>query len=110
MTIDEDPLPYRKVALQGRCQLLYPTGRDDEWRDLYRTIAKRYIDEEAADAYVENTIDQPRALLGLPVFGEGTKRVTWRMPVGDEDPTGIWHRRYYLDNTIMANLADNPQG
>jgi hypothetical protein len=110
MTIDEDPLPYRKVALQGNCQLLYPTGQDDAWRGLYRTIAKRYIDDEAADAYVENTIDQPRALLGLPVFGEGIKRVTWRMPVGDEDPTGIWHRRYYLDNTIMANLADNPQG
>jgi len=89
MTIDEDPLPYRKVALQGRVQLLYPIGRDDEWRDLYRTIAKRYIDDEAADAYVENTIDQP---------------------VGDEDPTGIWHRRYYLDNTIMANLADKPEG
>jgi len=110
MTIDEDPLPYRKVALQGNATLLYPCGEDDKWRDLYRTIAKRYVDADAADAYVDNTIDQPRALLGLPVFGEGTKRVTWRMPVGDEDPTGIWHRRYYLDGTIMANLADSPKG
>jgi nitroimidazol reductase NimA-like FMN-containing flavoprotein (pyridoxamine 5'-phosphate oxidase superfamily) len=107
MTIDEDPLPYRKVALQGPAQLLFPTGRDDEWRDLYRAIAKRYIDDEAADAYVDNTIDQPRALLGLPVFGAGTKRVTWRMPVGDEDPTGIWHRRYYLEGTKFAQLADD---
>lgn len=110
MTIDEADLPYRKVALQGRVQLLYPTGQDDAWRDLYRTIAKRYVEPEAADNYVDNTIDQPRALLGLPLYAEGTKRVTWRMPVADEDPTGIWHRRYYLDGTIMANLADGATG
>jgi hypothetical protein len=29
------------------------------------------------------------------------------MPVEDEDPTGIWHRRYYIDGSIMANLADS---
>jgi len=64
------------------------------------------VEPEAADAYVDNTDDQPRALLGLSLHGEGTKRVTWRMPVGDEDPTGIWHRRYFLDGTKMANIAD----
>ena len=106
MTIDEAPLPYRKVALQGKATMLYETGNDDAWRDLYRNIAKRYVDEEAADDYVNNTIDQPRALLGLKVHDANTKLVTWRMPVDDEDPTGIWHRRYYLDNTIMANIAD----
>jgi hypothetical protein len=26
--------------------------------------------------------------------------------VGDEDGTGIWHRRYYLDGTEMAKQAD----
>ncbi|MEZ5256472.1 MAG: hypothetical protein R2705_06160 [Ilumatobacteraceae bacterium] len=35
-----------------------------------------------------------------------SKVLSWRMPVEDEDPTGIWARRYYLDGTIMANLAD----
>jgi hypothetical protein len=28
------------------------------------------------------------------------------MPIGDEDGTGIWARRYYLDGTHMAELAD----
>lgn len=106
LTIDEESLPYRKVTLQGRAELLFEPGRDDEWRDLYRAIACRYIDREQADAYVDNTIDQPRALLGVPLPGPATRTRTWRMPVGDEDPTGIWHRRYYLDGTIMARLAD----
>jgi nitroimidazol reductase NimA-like FMN-containing flavoprotein (pyridoxamine 5'-phosphate oxidase superfamily) len=106
LTVDEDPLPYRKVTVQGRAALLHATGEDDIWRDLYRQIAYRYVDKEQADAYVDNTIDQPRALLGVPLTGEGTKTLTWRMPVGDEDPTGIWHRRYYLDGTLMARLAD----
>ena len=86
--------------MQGRAELLHPTGEDDEWRSLYRSIAYRYVPVEQADAYVENTIDQPRALLGVPL--DGSKVLTWRMPVDDEDPTGIWARRYYLDGTIMA--------
>ena len=106
LTIDEEPLPYRKVTIQGRAELLHDVGADDEWRDLYRQIAYRYVDREQADAYVDNTIDQPRALIGVPLAGNGTKVLTWRMPVGDEDPTGIWHRRYYLDGTSMARLAD----
>ena len=32
--------------------------------------------------------------------------VRWRMPVENEHPTGIWARRYYVDGTHMANLAD----
>jgi hypothetical protein len=28
------------------------------------------------------------------------------MPVAGEDPTGIWHRRYYLDGTVMAERSD----
>lgn len=106
LTIDEEALPYRKVAVQGTAEMLYEPGRDDEWRDLYRQIAYRYIDTERADDYVQNTIDQPRALLGVPLSGAGTTTVTWRMPVEDEDPTGIWHRRYYIDGSIMARLAD----
>jgi PPOX class probable F420-dependent enzyme len=106
LTIDEEPLPYRKVTIQGRAELLHPPGEDDAWRDLYRDIAARYVPREDADAYVDNTIDQPRALLGVPLDPARSKVTTWRMPVEGEDPTGIWHRRYYHDGTHMARLAD----
>ncbi len=104
LSIDEDPLPYRKVSVQGRARIVHEPGNDDAWRDLYRAIAKRYVDADAADAYVDNTIDQPRALIAVPLAGSVV--TTWRMPVEGEDPTGIWHRRYFLDGTVMANIAD----
>jgi hypothetical protein len=107
LSIDEDPLPYRKVTIRGTARILHEPGNDDEWRDLYRSIAKRYVDAEAADAYVDNTIDQPRALVAVAMTGSDVKMTTWRMPVDDEAGTGIWARRYYLDGTIMANLADS---
>ncbi len=110
LTIDEDPLPYRKVTVQGTAELLYAPGADDEWRDLYRAIASRYVPVDAAEAYVQNTIDQPRALLGVSLTDPANKVLTWRMPIDDEAPTGIWARRYFLDGTMMANLADEVQG
>ncbi len=105
LSIDEEPLPYRKVTVQGTATFVHDVGADDDWRDLYREIAYRYVPQEQADEYVENTIDQPRALLAVPLAG--SKVTTWRMPVDDEDGTGIWHRRYYRDGTIMANIADD---
>ena len=66
LSIDEDPLPYRKVTVQGTARIVHDLGADDEWRELYRTIAKRYVPADGADAYVDNTIDQPRALVGVP--------------------------------------------
>ena len=105
LTIDEEPLPYRKVTLQGPAELLFPVGRDDEWRDLYRAIAYRYVPKERADAYVEGTIDQPRALLGVKLSSPEVRVLTWRMPAEDEDQTGIWHRRYFLEGSMMARLA-----
>ncbi|MBT4985523.1 MAG: hypothetical protein HOM89_12900 [Ilumatobacter sp.] len=106
LTIDEADLPYRKVTVQGFAELLHPPGADDEWRDLYRAIAARYVSQEAADDYVLNTIDQPRALLGV-ALDDATSRVScWRMPVGDEAASGIWARRYFLDGTAMAAVAD----
>lgn len=105
LSIDEDPLPYRKITVQGTARIVHDVGNDDEWRDTYRAIAKRYIPDEAADAYVDDTIDQPRALIAVPLGASRT--TTWRMPVGDEDGTGIWARRYYLDGTHMAELADS---
>lgn len=104
LSIDEDALPYRKVTVQGRARIVHEPGADDVWRELYRTIAKRYVPAEAADAYVDGTIDQPRALVAVPLAGSVV--TTWRMPVEGEDPTGIWHRRYYGDGTMMAARAD----
>jgi PPOX class probable F420-dependent enzyme len=106
LSIDEDPLPYRKVTIQGTARIVHDVGADDEWRELYREIAKRYVAPESADAYVDNTIDQPRALIGVPL-APPSRVTTWRMPLAHEDPTGIWHRRYYLDGTHMARLADH---
>lgn len=104
LSIDEDPLPYRKVTVQGRARIVSDVGHDDEWRELYRQIASRYVPRADADAYVDSTIDQPRALISVALAD--SRVTTWRMPVDDEDPTGIWHRRYYRDGTIMANIAD----
>ena len=70
LSIDEDPLPYRKVTVRGTARIVHELGDDDEWRDLYRSIAKRYVPDEAADAYVDATIDQPRALIAVSLVGD----------------------------------------
>lgn len=105
VSVDEDALPYRKVTIRGDVRMVHDLGADDEWRDLYRSIAKRYISDEAADGYVDGTIDQPRALLAISLAAP-SRVTTWRMPLPGEDGTGIWHRRYYGDGTMMAQLAD----
>lgn len=104
LSVDEDPLPYRKVTVQGRARILHDVGEDDVWRDRYRAIAGRYIPEEAVEAYVTDTIDQPRALLAVPLAD--SRLSTWRMPVADERATGIWARRYYLSGTKMATHVE----
>lgn len=105
LSIDEDPLPYRKVTVQGDARIVHEPGEDDQWRDLYRQIAKRYVPAEAADQYVDDTIDQPRALIAVPLAG--SRVLTWRMPVEGEDGTGIWARRYYGEGTYMADLIES---
>ena len=107
LSIDEDPQPYRKVTVQATARIVHEPGEDDVWRDLYRQIANRYIPEEATEAYVTDTIDQPRALIAVPL--KGSKVSTWRMPVGEEKATGIWARRYYVEGTKMAELADSTE-
>jgi hypothetical protein len=96
LSIDEEALPYRKLSVQGSVITLYEPGQDGDWRDLYRQIAYRYVDKDAADSYVDTTINEPRALLAVPFTGSDVRVSTWRMPTGDEDPTGIWHSRYYV--------------
>ena len=105
LCIDEESLPYRKVILEGKAELLYNVGEDDQWRDLYRSIARRYIPNDSAQAYVENTIDQPRALFRLNL-SDATVR-TWRMPIDNEPQTGIWHERYYAPGSKYSIQSDS---
>jgi nitroimidazol reductase NimA-like FMN-containing flavoprotein (pyridoxamine 5'-phosphate oxidase superfamily) len=97
LCIDEQPHPYRKVLAKGSVELVFDVGRDDGWRDLYRRIAHRYVPDEAAETYVQNTIEQPRALYRLEL--RNAKVTTWRMPTEGEDAMGIWHDRYYVPGT-----------
>ncbi|HEX5940006.1 MAG TPA: hypothetical protein VFZ12_06565, partial [Dehalococcoidia bacterium] len=87
-------------------RVLYEAGRDAEWRDIYRAIATRYVPEEWADRYIEETADQPRPLCGLPL-AEAKVISTWRMPLPGENPAGIWARRYYVPGTPAAERAAN---
>ena len=100
LCIDEQDLPYRKIIAEGSAELIHDVGEDDVWRDLYRAIAKRYVPEDAAEAYVQNTIDQKRALYRLPLKGSTIK--SWRMPISGEPQTGIWHQRYYAKGTKFS--------
>ena len=97
LCIDEQPLPYRKVIVEGAAELVYDIGNDDAWRDQYRRIAGRYVSAAEAEAYVQNTIDQPRGLYCVVLAGATVK--SWRMPLPGEEPEGIWHQRYYQPNT-----------
>ena len=59
-----------------------------------------------AEAYITNTIDQPRALMAVDL-AEATVR-SWRMPHEGEPRTGIWHRRYYVEGSKYAEEAGRP--
>ena len=102
-TIDEEAHPYRKVVVEGDARVVHDLGADDLWRDRYGRIARRYVPPDAAEAYISNTIDQPRALLAVRLADAAVK--TWRMPVQGESPTGIWHRRYYVEGSRYAEEA-----
>lgn len=97
LCIDEQPLPYRKVLAEGSAELLHDVGADDLWRDQYRRIAGRYVPPAEADAYVANTINEPRGLYRLSLAD--AKLSTWRMPLAGEPAQGIWHERYYQPET-----------
>jgi nitroimidazol reductase NimA-like FMN-containing flavoprotein (pyridoxamine 5'-phosphate oxidase superfamily) len=93
-TVDEQAGAYRKVVLRGRVEVVHDLGHDDEWRDVYRAITLRYVPEAFGDAYLQDTWDEPRALLGLPL--DAAEVTTWRMPVREgEDPLAVWAPRYY---------------
>lgn len=107
LCIDEQPLPYRKVMVEGQAELVHDIGEDDAWRDLYRDIARRYVPAHDADAYVDNTINEQRGLFRM-VLAESKVR-SWRLPVGDDPAEGIWHQRYYQDPEIQFDGDQNTQ-
>lgn len=93
-TIDEPSGEMRKLVARGDAVLEHDLGDDAAWRDRYRAIACRYVPEPFADAYIQDTIDEPRALYSLPLATAETS--TWRMPVRDgENPLAVWSRQYY---------------
>lgn len=104
LAIDETAAPYRKVTVEGESIIVHDLGADDLWRDRYRRIALRYVPPPGAEAYITNTIDQPRALLSVDL-ARATVR-TWRMPREGEPRTGIWHRRYYVEGSKYAREAE----
>jgi len=99
LSVDEDALPYRKVSVQGRAEIIHDLGNDDAWRSTYREIACRFLDPEGADRYLAATHDQPRALLGVTL--DDAKVTSWRMPVDQEPGTGIWAAQYYAEGSRM---------
>ena len=97
LCIDEETLPYRKLLAEGVAELVHDVGADAGWRDQYLRMARRYVDEKSAEAYVSNTTDQPRGLYRLEL--NDAKVSSWRMPVKGEASMGIWHERYYEPGT-----------
>jgi PPOX class probable F420-dependent enzyme len=108
IAIDEEAGPYRKVLVEGRVEFLYEDGEDDRWRDLYRRIACRYVDDASADYYITETIDQPRSLIAIDLAQ--AKVTTWRMPREGEPYTGIWAKRYYVEGSKMRQSAESGGG
>src|SRR4029453_953490 len=92
LCIDEQALPYRKVVVEGNAELVHDVGYDDVWRDLYRRIATRYVPAAGAEAYIQNTIREPRGLYRV-VLADAKVR-SWRMPREGELQEGIGARRH----------------
>jgi PPOX class probable F420-dependent enzyme len=103
LCIDDQNPPYRKVVVRGVARIVHDLGQDDAWRDLYRRIARRYVPSEAADAYVDVTDDQRRALLAVSLARSEVR--SWRMPIAGEPQKGIWADRYYTPDAKMRKLG-----
>ena len=100
------PLPYRKVTVQGTARIVHDLGarrrvarpvphhRQALRAGRRRRRLRRQHDRPAARARRRAARRRRRA----------RRRGGCRS--SDEDGTGIWHRRYYLDGTHMAARAD----
>lgn len=86
----------RKVVARGEVTLVHDLGEDDAWRDIYRAITMRYVPEHWGESYLNDTHEEPRALLSLSLTDARVS--TWRMPTADEDQLAVWAPRYYHDD------------
>lgn len=95
-----------QAIIRGRCEMVHGLGEDDAWRDVYRRITLRYLPGSSADAYLRDTWDEPRALVGLEL--SKAKITTWRFPNRPgEDPLDVWAPGYYHEGHPRA--ARRPQ-
>ena len=93
-------LPYRKVLIDGRAELVHDLDADDLWRDRYRR-SRAATCRPRRPSNTSRTRSTNRARCG----GSRSRRRgcgPGACPVGDEAGTGIWHARYYLPGTKMA--------
>lgn len=95
-TIDESTGSLRKVVARGVVDIVHDLGKDDAWRDTYRSITMRYVPETFGDAYLTDTHDEPRALLAMDLSVAEVRN--WRMPGPDEDRLAVWSKKYYHDD------------
>jgi len=101
--IDEAVYPYRKVIISGEVQIDREPGEDAKWHDFYRQIVSRYFDADGTNFYLDQTKHLARYLVSLQARPGHPEVVTWRQPVGDEDPTGWWPPRY-AEPTVPTGL------
>ena len=73
----------------------HPAKKNAHWLAL--AMAAKYVGDQGAARYVENTINEPRALLKVALAA--AKVSSWRMPVEGEPAMGIWANRYYQPET-----------
>jgi nitroimidazol reductase NimA-like FMN-containing flavoprotein (pyridoxamine 5'-phosphate oxidase superfamily) len=108
LSIDESPLPYRKVTVQGTAEVVHPAGEDALWRVLYVEISARYVSPDNATAYVDGTAGQPRPLLAVDLAK--SRMSTWRMPSEGEPASGVWAKRYYVAGTedVLSGSSFRP--
>ena len=100
-TVDGDS---SQVIIQGTVRVVHDLGHDDKWRDVYQRITLRYLPERAANAYLQDTWDEPRGLVGLDLAG--ARITTWRFPSRDgEDWLDVWAPRYYHDGHPRAQSS-----
>ena len=105
-TIDESAGESRKLVARGRAVLEHDLGNDDVWRDRYRRIACRYTPPQFAEAYIQDTIEEQRALYSLALADAETS--SWRMPFRQgEDPLAVWASRYYHRRHAPSRHAGN---
>jgi len=94
--IDELEPGLPKVVIEGRAKII--GDKLEDWIDIGRRLVKKYYGSDAADSYLQGSIDQPRFTIRITP----RKITTWRTPPEDvirANPRLSWHPRYYAPDT-----------